>query len=259
MNTRIITIISIIIGAFLASFVISKRMPATSSNGLIVGTASGYAPFVSSNAQGELEGFDIDVAQALAQKMGKELIVKDLGSMTALFTALDQGSIDAIIWGLSITQDRLAKVAMVHYQGTPDQSYPLIFWQKIPNGIASITDMQGLTVCVEPASAQEKVLDRYPAITKLSTEKVDDALFNIQYKKADAALVEPVIAKKFKNKFPEIRILNVPLSAQDRVEGVGIALKQNNRELIEQITNAVQELKSQNTLAGFEKKWGMDS
>src|SRR5207249_4261464 len=66
---------------------------------LVIGTAAGYAPFVSINKQGEYEGFDIDVAQALTKKMGKKLVLKDLGSMTSLFMALEQGSIDAIIWG----------------------------------------------------------------------------------------------------------------------------------------------------------------
>src|ERR1700687_6135739 len=70
------------------------------TNELIVGTAAGYAPFASINPQGDLEGFDIDIAHAVADRMSKNLVIKDLGSMASLFTALDQGTIDVIIWGL---------------------------------------------------------------------------------------------------------------------------------------------------------------
>jgi ABC-type amino acid transport substrate-binding protein len=225
---------------------------------LILGTAAAYAPFVSINAEGNYEGFDIDVANALAQQMNKTLILKDLGCMTSLFTALEQGKIDAIIWGMSITQDRLQKVAMVNYQGELVSSYPLIFWKNIPQEIKSINDLSGKTVCAEPTSHQDDVLCKYyTSINRLPTEKVDDALLNIQYGKADAAFVEPAIAKKFKAKFPELQILEVPLDPKDQVAGVGIVIAKNNTNLITQITQAVNALKANGTISALEQKWNM--
>lgn len=228
------------------------------NNQLVVGIAAGYAPFVSINAQGMYEGFDIDVAQALAKKMGKTLVLKDLGSMISLFVALDQGSIDCIAWGLSITQDRLRKVAMVHYQGDSIKSYPLIFWNNIPEKIKSINDMNSRVVCVETGSAQEKALRKYGQITIMPLEKVDDALLNIQYGKANAAFVEPAIAKKFKNKFPEIQNLDVELDSQDYVQGIGIVIKKDNDELIKNIQESIIYLKNDGTIKELEKKWGIE-
>lgn len=227
------------------------------SSDFVVGTTSGYAPFVSINERGEYEGFDIDVAKALAEKMGKKLVIKDLGSMTALFMALDQGSIDAIIWGLSITQDRLKKIAMVRYQGDDTMSYPLIFWGPIPAGISSINDMKGMTVCVEPTSSQDVVLAKYPSINRMFTEKVDDALLNIQYGKAQAALVDPLIARKFKKKYPQISVLEVPLAPEDQVKGVGAALKTSNSPMITSIKKAVADLQRAGTLKALEEKWDL--
>jgi arginine transport system substrate-binding protein len=240
----------------LGSFLLLKNLRSQRGDSTFnVGVATGYAPFVSINAQGAYEGFDIDVANALTQKMGKALVLKDLGSMASLFMALNQGDIDAIIWGLSITQDRLKQVAMIRYQGETVTSYPLLFWQKIPAGVASINDMKGMTVCVEPASSQDAVLSRYPFITKKQTEKVDDALFDIQYSKAEAALVEPAIAKKFKNKYPEIQILDVPLAPEDQVQGIGIVIKKENTTLINQVQQAVDQLINTNVIKEYEKKW----
>ena len=224
---------------------------------LTVGIAAGYAPWISINQQGDYEGFDIDVIKQVAVTMNKKLVLKDLGSMTSLLMALDQGSIDAIIWGMSITQDRLQKVAMVHYQGTNITSYPLLFWQQIPAGINNLNDMTGMTICAEPSSSQCKVIEKHSNITILPTDNIDNALLNIQYGKAAAALVEPVIAKKFKAKFPEIQTIDIPLDEQDQVQGVGIVIKKNNDELVEQVETAVTQLKENGFIAESEIRWSL--
>ena len=76
---------------------------------LVVGTTSGYAPYVSINTEGEYEGFDIDIAKALADKLGRRLVIKDFGSMPALILAIKQNKADVLIWSISITQERKNK------------------------------------------------------------------------------------------------------------------------------------------------------
>ena len=223
----------------------------------VVGMAAGYAPWVSVNEQGEYEGFDIDVMKALSKQMNKELVLKDLGSMPSLFMALEQNKIDVIIWGMSITQDRLNRMNMVRYQGETITSFPLIFWKKIPDGVTSIEDMSGKNVCVEPSSSQDIVLSAYTSINIIPTEKVDDALLHIQYGKADAALVEPAIAKKFKKKCPEIQILDVPLAPANQVKGVGICIKKDNIVLTDQVTQPTNVLLENGSIQKFESKWGI--
>jgi ABC-type amino acid transport substrate-binding protein len=250
-----IVLFSSIIGVYV---LIKNRTPNHDSTTLVVGTAAGYAPFVSLDVHGEYEGFDIDIAHALAISLDKRLVIKDLGSMTSLVMALEQGSIDAIIWGMSITQDRLKKFSMVHYQGANTTSYPLLFWQKIPAGITNLAEMRGKTICVEPASSQSTFLNKHSDIKTMSVERIDDALLNIQYGKADAALVDPAIAKKFKNKFPELLSLEIPLDTQDQVHGVGIMIKKENSALITSIEQAVAGLERTGMIKDCEKKWGLE-
>ena len=243
----------------IAIYFFTKKLTPSDTTTLIVGTSAGYAPFVSVNPAGEYEGFDIDVAKAVALQMNKKLVLKDLGSMSSLFMALDQGMIDAIIWGISITQDRLEKVAMIHYQGSTVTAYPLLFWKTIPANIQSLSDMQGKIVCIEPGSSQDSVLAQYPNIGTLQVDKIDDALLHLQYGKADAAFVEPAIAQKFKNKYPQLESIDIPLALSDQVHGVGIVVKKDKQPLIAQLEQAVAALKSNNIIEQFAQKWNIPS
>ncbi|MCA9770421.1 transporter substrate-binding domain-containing protein [Candidatus Dependentiae bacterium] len=259
MNKKEIMIgLFIVIVTILTLLLFFKRQHGASENMFIVGTAAGYAPFVSVNELGEYEGFDIDVINEVSKQMDKKLMLKDLGSMTPLFIALEQGTIDAAIWGLSITKDRLKKVTMVKYQGDTISSYPMIFWKKIPKGVVSITDMRDMTVCVEPHSSQDAVLQKYNFINTKPTEKVDDALLNIQYNKADAAFVEPAIANKFKKKYPEVQTLDVQLSEEDQVYGIGIAIRKDNNIIIDSVKKAIQQLDAQGVIHMLEQKWSIE-
>ncbi len=225
---------------------------------LVVGIAADYAPYVSINQQGEYEGFDVDIAHALAKKMNKKLVFKDYGSMTSLFMALDQNAIDIILWGISITQKRLEKVDFVPYHGQEIMSYPLVFWQDIPHKIVTLSDMKGARICVEPNSVQSAVLYPYEdTITIIPTERVDDAFLMVQQGKADAALLDPAIAQKFKIKCPQIKSIEIVLSPEERSYGMGIPVNKTNIDLKKVLDNAVEALKQEGVIKDLEKKWGV--
>jgi ABC-type amino acid transport substrate-binding protein len=256
MNKKIVSL-SLIVSIISILYITFNNKTTQKESPLIIGITASYAPYISINEQGHYEGFDIDVAHALAEKLNRKIEFKDLGSMAPLMIALDQGSIDMIIWGLTITQERLEKIAMIHYQGQKTKTNPLIFWQTVPNNFKTLDDAKGLIISVEPASFQANILAHYPEIMILPTEKVDDALLNIQYGKSDAAFIDPEIAKKFKAKYQEIQIVDVPLKEHEQALGIGIAIKKDNQQLINQIGSAINELKNNGTIEQLELKWNM--
>jgi ABC-type amino acid transport substrate-binding protein len=258
MNAKVVIFFALLCATFIIRYCIYNRTKSEpNTDNFVVGIAAGYAPFISINQQGDYEGFDIDCTQEIAQTLNKKLVLKDLGSMAPLLIALEQGSIDAIMWGMSITQERLNKFAMVHYQGKPTTSNPLLLAKSLPTGVATLADMDGMTICVEPASSHYDILKNYPNITLLTTEKVDDALLNILYKKADGAFIDPAIAAKFKTKYPELLIIDIPLDKKEWVQGVGIMINKTNNALIKQIEAVINQLKNNGTITRLEKKWGM--
>ena len=150
---------------------------------LVVGMMSGWAPFMTINADGQYEGFDVDVAKELAQCLGKTLVIEDLGSLAPTFIALDQGKLDVVMSGLDITTARLEKLAMVRYAGQDVTNFSLLFWNQIPQGMSSIKDVGrcAATVCVEPGSSLEKFLDSCPDIIQKSLSKTEEMVLDIKY------------------------------------------------------------------------------
>lgn len=224
----------------------------------VVGTSSGYAPYVSLNAQGKYEGFDIDFAELLASKLNKQLVLKDLGSMPSLMLALKQGKIDALIWAVSITEDRLKNIEMVYYQGDKMIEIPFLFWNKIPEGIISIADLDKgskKAICAEAGSFQEDVLKKFPGINIKNVDKITDAIMEIKFGKSFATTVDPSLLPRYLSQYPEIKVLNLPLPASAQSLGNGIGISKSNQDLARQVRKAVDELIAEGKIAELEKKW----
>ena len=86
-----------------------------------VATEGAYPPFNWVSPEGELQGFDVDIAKALVAAMGAEikLIPQD---WDGIIPALLARKYDAIIASMSITEDRKKKVAFTgKYYQTPCQ------------------------------------------------------------------------------------------------------------------------------------------
>ena len=225
---------------------------------LVVGTTSGYAPYVSINTEGEYEGFDIDVAKALADKLGRKLVIKDFGSMPALILALKQNKVEVLIWSISITQERQKQMAMVYYQGEKVTSLPLLFWGEIPENIKGLEDMvnkPNAVISVEAGSFQENVLLSIPGLNLKQVDKASDAILELKYGKSQAALIDNSLKPIYMGKFPKLKSLTVNLPESKQSMGNGICLNSTNEDLIAAIQKSVNELFSDGTIAYLEMKW----
>lgn len=227
----------------------------------VVGTTSAYAPFVSLDDEGKYVGFDIEVAELLAEKLGRKLVLKDLGSMPTLILALKQDKIDALIWAVSITEERQKQMDMIYYQGEIVTSLPLLFWKTIPSDVTTIAEMaiSSGVISVEAGSCQEAFLLTIPGLKLKQVDKVMDALLELKYGKSLATMIDPSLLPKFQKKFPEIKVLDIPLSAEEQFLGNGICLNKNNSELSAQVKTAISELRASGKIAELEKKWNLGS
>ncbi len=224
---------------------------------LIVGTCAGFPPYEEFDKAGGIIGFDIDVAQKIADKLGKKLVVKDM-SFDALLVGLKQGKIDMVLAGLSITKARLAEIAMVHYHGKPLKSLPILFWQQIPAGVNSIEDLAQLpnkTVCAQVGTIQEEIISKYAYLNVKNMENIPDLIMDIKHGKSIAAVIEPMVVVELQKQMPEIKVMELPLKEDEQSLGHGIGMNKNNKELIAVVEKTVAQLKQAGVIDELEQKW----
>jgi ABC-type amino acid transport substrate-binding protein len=241
--------------ATLAFELLVEKRNAEGQDTLVVGMMSGYPPFMSLNESGQPEGFDVDVANEIGQRLGKKIVIKDMG-VAELLIGLQQKKIDVVLSGLSITKERQNKINMIYYQGEPIKTAPLLFWKEIPAGVNSLEDLRGknATVCVEPGSSWENFLAPYTFFEKKLVSKYLDMVFEIRQGKALAALFDPEIVGEFLAKFPELKVLEVPLG-DFSIDGNGIGIGKDNPALTANLQKIVTELRQGGTISALENKW----
>lgn len=88
----------------------AEEAPAEAASGqkFIVATDTTFAPFEFENENGEMVGIDLDILKAIAEDQGFEYELQVLG-FSAAVTALEAGQCDAVIAGMSITEERQKK------------------------------------------------------------------------------------------------------------------------------------------------------
>ena len=73
---------------------------------LIMSTNAAFPPYEMVADDGSIEGIDVEIAGAIAEKLGLELVVEDMDFDAALL-AVQEGKSDIIMAGVSVTEDRL--------------------------------------------------------------------------------------------------------------------------------------------------------
>nr|WP_201468647.1 amino acid ABC transporter substrate-binding protein/permease [Microbacterium hydrocarbonoxydans] len=122
----------------------SAATAADDSETFVVGTDTTFAPFEFTSPEGDLVGIDMDLLRAIAEDQGFEVEIRQLGFDAAL-QALQSNQVDAVMAGMSITEDR---------QQTFDFSDPY-FTSGIQLGVLdesdidSLDDLDGKTVAVK--------------------------------------------------------------------------------------------------------------
>lgn len=128
---RILTRIAL---AASAAFFAASLGAASAQEVLKIGTEGAYPPFNNLTADGQLVGFDIDIAKALCDEMKVkcEFVTQD---WEGIIPALQAGKFDAIVASMSITKERAEKVDFTNkYYNTPSAI-----------AVAKDSDLKGVT------------------------------------------------------------------------------------------------------------------
>lgn len=217
-------------------------------DGKLIFAASGeFKPF--SYMEGnKMVGYDIAVAEAIADHLGLEP-VQQKAKFSGIVTGVNEGRYDIAVASHTITEERLEKV---NFSDPYYYSGPVIY-TRMDSDIASAEDLLGKEISVSRGSTYVEIATKYTDnIPQVDSDVV--ALQSLAAGHHDAVITDDITGKTAIQNGLEIET-----QGQLGVSEQAIAVNKENDELLKAINQALQELKESGELAKLSEKWiGVD-
>ena len=218
-----------------------------------VGMSGTQPPFTVVSKSGSLIGYEVDLANLLANAMGVnvEFVQKPFGE---LLSALEKGEIDAIMSGMTMTPKRNLKAAFVGPYIVSGKSILTKSSTLAALNEAEDIDSSSITVVALKGSTSEKFVKK--VLEKTTYVGVDDYDTGVQMVidgKAAALVADYPICALSQMRFPEAGLAT--LSEPMTIEPIGIALAPGDALLVNMVTNYLGTLQGLGLLDSLEEKW----
>jgi lysine/arginine/ornithine transport system substrate-binding protein len=178
---------------FVVQIVTAISAPAKEWTIIRFGVDPSYAPFESKNAKGELVGFDIDIGNAICEKLHAKCVWVE-NDFDGMIPALKARKIDAVLSSLSMTEKRLQQIDFsdkVFY--TPTRMVA-----KAGSGLLPTADsLKGKSIGVEQGTIQETYAKNYlepNGVKVVSYQNQDQVYADLKSGRLDASLQDGVQA-----------------------------------------------------------------
>lgn len=222
---------------------------------LVVGLDDTFAPMGFKDENGEIVGFDIDLAKAMTEKMGKGVEFQTI-DWSMKETELNAGNIDFIWNGYSITEEREKQVAF----GTPYLKNRQVIVTLADSEIGSKADLEGKVVgaqtgssAVDAIEGEKEVEATFKDGKPVTYESNNDVLMDLEAGRIDAAVADEVIVRYYIRKKGEEKFKILDDDFGDEKYGVG--MRKDDTALVEAFNKTYAELKEEGKLAEISKKW----
>ncbi len=195
----------------------------------------------------DIVGIDVEIAAAVAEKMGKELVVEDV-QFASIIPEILSGKADFGAAGMTVTEDRLVNVDFSDTYATAVQSIIVTS----DSEITGPDDLAGKLIGVQEGTTGDlystddfgdDMVERYL--------KGVDAVQALLQGKVDVVIIDNEPAKVFVSENEGLKLLDAAYAEEE----YAIAVKKGNTELLEQINSALAELKESGKLDEITAKY----
>ena len=197
---------------------------------------------------GEVVGADVEIAEAIAEKLGKKLEITNIDFDAAL-TGAATGKYDMGVAGITANDERRQNMNFSVDYYTASQAIIV----KADSTIAASKDLEGKTIsCQEGTTGEQYLLDNKFAIQSFKTGA--EAITALTSGKVDAVVIDDAVARALSSKQNgTTKVLDEALTK----EAYAIALEKGDEELTKEINKALEELKADGTLAKIFEKYDL--
>lgn len=166
---------------------------------LILGLDSSFPPMGYENDQGEIIGYDIDLANEVCKRMGVELVLQPI-VWAQNVTELKDGNIDCIWNGMTINDERKAAMNM----SEPYMNNRQVVVTLKNSGIKKLSDLEGKSVILQAGSTAVEALDgRADIKDKIKDGKAIEvkdnvlAMYELQKGSGDAVVMDEIVSRYY--------------------------------------------------------------
>ncbi|HET7418558.1 MAG TPA: basic amino acid ABC transporter substrate-binding protein [Solirubrobacterales bacterium] len=213
---------------------------------LTVGSDIPYPPF-EQGKPGNYTGFDVELMEAIAEKLGRTAEFQDT-SFETIFRDVAQGKFEAVISAATITEEREKAVDFSNPYYLSEQAVLV----KEGSDVKSLEDLEGKTV-----AAQQGTTGLELAKEKLSGSEIrpypegPDAVNALKSGTVEGVIIDAPVAQNAVEKSGGVEIAEkVPTE-----ETYGIAVAQGETDLLDEINKALKEVEDDGTYKTIYKKW----
>jgi polar amino acid transport system substrate-binding protein len=248
-NTILIALGAVAVTATIAGFAVARDLMTVKKAGtIVIGTEGAYPPMNFFKGK-DLVGFEIDLTNAVAKKLGLKTEWKAL-SFDALLPALGQGKFDMVAASHTITPERAKAVDFLN-----PEYCTLGVWVTKKGGAKTKAELVGKRIGSDVGSTNLQVLSTFPGIKPeniVSFPKATDALQALIAGRIDAWSVDENPANDAIKANPKANLVIGGITHEQRN---AMAVAKGNKELAAALNGALAAVMKDGSYLTFSKKW----
>lgn len=244
------------LGIFLTGCQSNEASSETDDTTYIVGLDDTFAPMGFRGDDGELVGFDIDLAEAVAEDLDYSLTFQPI-DWALKETELNAGNIDMIWNGYTITEERADKVDF----GTPYLENSQLIITLEGNDIDNKTDLIGKNVAAQQSSSAvsaiesdpSNILDQFNGGEVIQFPSNNDVFNDLISGRSEAIVVDETLGRFYmaQNPSSDYKILEDNFGDEE----YAIGFRQDDDILREEINASLERLMENGTYDDIYLKW----
>lgn len=220
------------------------------TNYLVVGTDAKFPPFELRGGAGgaDVVGFDMDVAQAIAEQAGRPLKIAEM-EFDRLLPALAEGKVDLVLAALSITPERRALVdfSIPYYKAT--QVALILAGGPVPE---TKEELKGMRTAAQAGTTGYAIAEGLTSAENLrAVVSPQAAAVDLMNSQVDLAILDEQPAIHLAERNPELMLLRPEFDE----EFYGVAVRKGNTNLLETVNQVLGAIFADGRYDQFVDRW----
>jgi His/Glu/Gln/Arg/opine family amino acid ABC transporter permease subunit len=217
---------------------------------LVLGTSAEFPPYEfhkEIDGKDQIVGFDIAIAKRIAEDLGAELVIEDMG-FDSLLSALQSGRVDFVISGLTPTEERRKSIDFSDDYYIAHQA--IVVRAEDKDQFPTMKDLENEKIGVQKGSIQEEIGMAIPNAKLTSLDKIPDLILQLETNRINAIIVEDTVAAGYLDS----EIVLADAIPEDSESLAAIGVQKGNIDLLNSINETLTTLKSSGEIDAMVKE-----